>query len=90
MASTIGNIEGYEIPLHVSLTQPVLLSGVPRSFMIMNATAAAAITLGLHVWWIGIPLGVVAHGIAYYMTRRDPYFFEALRRHIKHPSYLES
>lgn len=90
MASNADHIEGYEIPLHISLTQPVFLGGVPRSFMIVNATIAAAITLGLHVWWLGIPVGFAAHISAYYLTKKDAHFFEIMRRHVKHPSYLES
>lgn len=84
------HIEGYEIPLHISLTQPVLLGGVPRGFMILNATVAAAITLGLHVWWIGLPLGLIVHSVAYAMTKRDSYFFDVLRRHVRHPAFFES
>ena len=90
MATGSDHIEGYEIPLHISLTQPVLLGGVPRSFMILNATIAAAITLGLHVWWIGVPMGILAHCAAFYLTKRDSHFFEVMRRHVKHPSFLES
>ena len=34
---------GYEVPLHRSLTEPVLIAGAPRSFTILNGTLAAAI-----------------------------------------------
>ena len=31
-------IEGYEVPLHVALTQPILMGGAPRTFAILNGT----------------------------------------------------
>jgi hypothetical protein len=28
-------IEGYEVPLHIALTQPILMGGAPRTFAIL-------------------------------------------------------
>lgn len=83
-------IEGFEVPLHLSLTQPMLLAGVPRPFAILNGTTCAALTLGLGVWWLGLPLGVGLHITAYYLTKKDPLWFDVLRRHMRHKSHLES
>jgi type IV secretion system protein VirB9 len=33
-------IEGFEVPLHVGLTQPILMGGAPRTFAILNGTLA--------------------------------------------------
>ena len=40
-------IEGFEVPLHRSLTEPILLAGAPRSIAIVNGTVAAALGLGV-------------------------------------------
>jgi Type IV secretory pathway, TrbD component len=78
---------GIEIELFQSLTQPVLLAGVPRPLAIMNATIAAVISMPLQLFYIGIPLGLLVHAVAAWLTKRDPYFFAALIRHMKQPSY---
>ena len=79
-------VAGYQIPIHHSLTQPILLAGVPRRFAVLNGTIAAAIVLGLHSLW-GIPICLILHMVAVVLTKRDPYFFEIMRRHIKQKSY---
>ena len=38
---------GFEVPLHRSLTEPILLGGAPRTVAIANGTLAAAVGIGL-------------------------------------------
>lgn len=78
--------DGFEIPFHAGPTERILLGGVPRAMAISNATVATAITLPLGLWYIGIPLGIGVHLGGRYLCKRDPYFFENLRRHLRHPS----
>lgn len=80
--------KGYVIPLHTSLTRPVLLGGVPRSFAILNATTCAAIAFGLQQPLIGLPLWALAQGAAAWAAARDPWFLETWPRHLAKPSYL--
>ena len=47
------------MPLHRSLTEPILLGGAPRAVAIVNGTLAAAVGIGLQLWLVGIALGVV-------------------------------
>ena len=49
-------IEGFEVPLYRSLTEPVLLAGAPRSVAVVNGTIAAALGLGLQLWLAGLIL----------------------------------
>ena len=84
------DIPGFEVPLHTALCQPVLLAGAPRGFAILNATLALVVGLGLHLWWLGFPLGLGAHTIAMLMTKHDPDWFDVLRRHVRQPSHLDS
>ena len=37
-------IDGFEVPLHRSLTEPILLGGAPRTVAIANGTLAAAVS----------------------------------------------
>jgi len=40
-------LDGYEIPLHRSLAEPILMAGAPRSAAIAIGTLSAALALGL-------------------------------------------
>ncbi len=83
-------VPGFEVPLHTAVTQPVLLAGVPRGFAILNATLAMVVGLGLHLWWLGFPAGILVHLAALVMTRHDPDWFDVMRRHLRQPAYLDS
>lgn len=74
--------------MHLALTQPMLLSGVPRSFAILNLTLSLVLALGLHLWWLGMPLGLAVHVAAVWMTKRDPWWFDVFRRHLRMPRFM--
>lgn len=82
------SIPGFEVPLHRSLTEPILLAGAPRTVTIINGTLAASVGLGLRLWIAGILLWLVAHAIAVWATRKDTAFVEVLTRHIRHRTEL--
>jgi type IV secretion system protein VirB3 len=82
------NIPGFQIPLHRSLTEPILLAGAPRTVTILNGTIAASVGLGLRLWLAGIALWFVAHMVAVWATRKDPAFMDVLPRHIRHRANL--
>jgi type IV secretion system protein TrbD len=81
-------IPGYDVPLHRSLTEPVLIAGAPRSFVIPNGTLAAAIGLGLRLWIVGLLIWIIGHAVAVYVTRKDPAFLHVLSRHARHKGVL--
>jgi type IV secretory pathway TrbD component len=73
--------DGYEVPIHRSLTEPILLAGMPRNVTLVFWTSAGAIALGAQQLWLGIiAAGLHVAGAA--LTKRDPYFFDVLRRAI--------
>jgi type IV secretory pathway TrbD component len=78
----------FEIPVHRALSEPVLLAGVPRAGAILIGTLAAALGLGLRMWLVGALFWLVSHGLAVWLTKRDPAFLEVARRHLKHRSFL--
>ena len=83
-------IEGFEIGFHSSLSEPVTIGGVPRMIAVLNGTVTVTLALGLQVPMIGIPLGLAVHLCAYWLTKRDPYFFDVLGRHIRQKPYWDA
>jgi type IV secretion system protein TrbD len=81
--------EGFETPLHRSLTEPILLAGAPRPVAIVVGTLAAAVGIGLQLWLPGILLWVVGHALAVWGAKADPAFMDVWARHLKHEGYLE-
>ena len=83
-----GPVEGFAIPVHRALTEPILLGGAPRAIAIVNGTVAAALGLGLRLWIAGLVLWLVSHAIAVWVTRKDPAFLTVLSRHARHKGAL--
>ena len=79
---------GFEVPLHRSLTEPILIAGAPRNFVILNGTLAAAVGLGLRLWIAGLLIWVIGHALAVWVTRKDPSFLTVLSRHARHKGAL--
>jgi len=84
----MAGIEGYEVPVHRALVEPILLAGAPRRLAIVNGTVAAALGLGLRLWIAGLVAWAVAHGVAVLVARRDPQGFDVLGRHLRHRGWL--
>jgi type IV secretion system protein VirB3 len=82
-------IEGFQVPLYRSLTEPVLLAGAPRAVAVVNGTIAAALGLGLRLWLAGLILWIVGHSIAVFAAKRDPDFVDVLLRHLRQRSFLK-
>jgi type IV secretion system protein TrbD len=82
------NIEGFEVPVHRALTEPILLGGAPRAVAILNGTVAAGIGLGLQQWIAGLVLWIAGHTLAVIATRRDPEFAAVLVRHLRIKGWL--
>ncbi len=77
------HIEGFEVPVFRSLTEPILLGGAPRGLAIVNGTLAAAVGLGLQQWLAGLALWLLGHSLAVFAARRDPEFLPILIRHLR-------
>jgi type IV secretion system protein VirB3 len=80
--------EGFEMPLHRALTEPLLMGGAPRSVAIVNGTIAAALGLGLRIWLLGAVVGLVGHALAVWAAKADPQFMDVFSRHVKHKTFL--
>jgi type IV secretion system protein TrbD len=84
------SVEGFEIAFHSSLSEPVTIAGVPRMIAVLNGALTAVLALGLQTPIIGIPLGLAIHSGCFWLNKRDPYFFDALKRHIRQRPYLDA
>jgi type IV secretion system protein VirB3 len=82
------NSDGFQVPLHRSLTEPLLLAGAPRTFAIVNGTIAAAVGIGLQMWLAGLAIWLVGHTVAVFVAKRDPQFFDVLLRHLKQKGHF--
>ena len=81
--------EGFEVPVHRALAEPILLGGAPRAIAILNGTISAALGLGLQQWAGGLLLWVVGHSLAVFAAKRDPEFAAVLLRHLRQQGHLE-
>ena len=83
-------IAGFEAPVHRSLIEPILLAGAPRAVAILNGTVSAALGLGLRLWIAGLVFWAIGHMAAVWAAKRDPFFVEVVRRHVRYPAHLGS
>jgi len=84
-----GFANGFEVPLHRALTEPILLGGAPRTVAIATGTLAAAVGLGLQLWMPGLVLWIVGHALAVWGARTDPQFMQVFALHIKYKPLLD-
>lgn len=82
-------ISGFEIPIHRSLTERILLAGVPREAALLNATFTAAFVFGLQCWY-ALPIGIGLHWLALRLTRHDDRFFDVLRRALRFRAFYRA
>lgn len=75
--------EGYEVPVHLALVEPVLVAGLPRSVAFLYWTMAAALMIGLHQLWL-LPLALTGHFGLTRLTRFDPHFMAVVRAGLRH------
>jgi type IV secretion system protein VirB3 len=83
MRGASNHIEGFEVPVHRALTEPILLGGAPRAIAIINGTVAAAIGLGLQQWIAGLVLWIAGHTLSVFAAKRDPDFMSVIARHLR-------
>lgn len=83
------SVSGFEVPIHRSLTEQIMIAGVPRNVAILNGTFVAALGLGLHSF-LAIPLGLILHLLAYAATKKDPQFFDVFKRHIRQKNHYSA
>ena len=81
-------MDGFEIPLRRSLTEPILMGGAPRSAVILIGTIAAALALGLRLWIPGLLVWLAGHTGAVMAAKADPDFLSVAIRSLRHKAHL--
>ena len=81
-------LEGYEIPFHRAIAEPILLAGAPRSAAIAIGTLAAVLALGLRLWLPGLGVWIIGHSAAVFLARLDPDFMTVALRSARHREHL--
>jgi type IV secretion system protein VirB3 len=80
--------EGFEVPLHRSIVEPMLLAGLPRTVALVLWTTVGAFAFGLHQIWV-LPIGIALHLAAATATKADPHFFDIVLVAVKTQKRLD-
>jgi type IV secretion system protein VirB3 len=70
-------VPGFYVPLHRSLTEPVLIAGVPPQIAIGLGTVTGILVLAWHFYAL-VPVLLMAHLAAVAVCRRDPHAFDII------------
>jgi type IV secretory pathway TrbD component len=81
--------QGFRIAIHRSLTEPIMMGGVPRSIALANGIAVVSFVLGAHNLWI-LPIGIITHLILVALHRRDKAILSILKRNLSKPPFLRA
>lgn len=71
--------QGYQITIHKSLTEPIMMGGVPRNMAIVNATIGAAFGIGGKTWYV-IPIFIFLHICLRAAHKKDHQYLYCLAR----------
>ena len=82
--------DAWELPVTQSLTEPVLLAGMPRDYAILMGAVALVLGLALRIWWLGLLWWALAHAVGLAAARSDKRCFDVLRRHLARPGHLDA
>ena len=79
---------GYEVKLHLALTQPILIAGLPRNIWLVWFFTSAALGFGAREFWV-LPIAAVLYAGLALATRYDPYFFDVFKAALHNPKRLD-
>lgn len=77
-----GKPDGYYIPFHQSLINPILMLGVDRNFCIGFWSIAVAIGVMMQMYWF-LLVAFVVHMFMREATKTDDIFFKVVINHIQ-------
>ncbi|MCA9639512.1 MAG: VirB3 family type IV secretion system protein [Myxococcales bacterium] len=81
-------LEGFTVPIHTALTQPLLIMGVPRSSCFVLWTIGCAFAFGMQEVWV-LPITLAAHLVLMKLTEIDSHYFTVLGNELRAPRRLE-
>ena len=71
------DIPGFYAPVHRSLTEPMLIAGVPPKLAIGLGTVTGILVLAWHFYAL-VPVLLIAYLAAAAVCRRDPHAFDII------------
>lgn len=79
------------VPLHRSLSRPILLGGAERDLVIIEASLVAALVLGLGFHLVSLAMaaliGTLGHRLLVWIARQDPQATRVYARHRRYQAY---
>lgn len=66
------------LPIYRSLTEQILILGVPKPILVLNFLVAFLFCFNLHFYYI-IPISIVVHCGAIYLAKNDDQFFDCMK-----------
>lgn len=81
--------EGFRVTVHRSLTEPLMMGGVPRHIALFNGIATFALVMGAHNLWV-LPIGVITHLVLIALYRRDQHILGIIKANLSRPPHLRS
>lgn len=79
--------KGFRIPIYRSLTQPIMIAGIPRKLAIICWSLILALFFQTNTLWV-FALGALVHGGLTLLYRFDPYILRVLKRNLLNPPNL--
>ena len=80
MAKDMESVDCQVLPFYRSLSEHVLMPGVPKVVLVLNGLVAFLFVINFHFWYILIVNAIVHFG-AIYLAKNDDQFFEALQNY---------
>ncbi len=89
MAKEIESVDWQVLPFYRSLSEQVLMLGVPKVVLILNGLVAFIFFVNFHFWYILIVNAIVHFG-AIYLAKNDDQFFECLQNYQSKKNYYST
>ena len=89
MAKEIESVDWQVLPFYRSLSEQVLMLGVPKVVLVLNGLVAFLFVVNFHFWYILIVNAIVHFG-AIYLAKNDDQFFECLQNYQSKKNYYST
>jgi type IV secretory pathway TrbD component len=85
----MNEVEGFKVPIHRSLTEPLMMGGIPRHIALINGFVTMFLVMGSQSLWL-LPIGILSHLILASAYRRDKQILSVIRVNLSRPPHLRS
>ena len=82
-------VDGYQVPLHRSLTERPTIAGAPSEAVMLVVLGTVVLSYGLLTLWV-IPFGFAAYLALIAICREDPDFLRVFKRYLAQKNRFRS